>query len=95
MKLNPVAFGTALGGAMAILFLVCGIFAYTSPDLVVSISKSIVHGLDISPLVPAAKPEFVARSFLTGWVFLSLFAWLFGWLGGNIYNLSNRGRSPA
>lgn len=95
MKINPVAFGNALGGAMAILFLVCGIFAYTSPDLVVSISQSIVHGLDISPLIPSAKPPFVVGSFFIGWVFMSLSAWLFVWLGGNIYNLSNRGRSPA
>ena len=92
MKLNPIAFGNALGAAMALLFLACGIAAYLMPDLVMSTYKSIAHGLDISTLTPSKKPTFEAGSFISGLLFMTAFSWLFGWLSGTVYNASNRNR---
>jgi Ca2+/Na+ antiporter len=93
MKLNPIALGNALGAAMALLFLVCGLLVFLSPAVTMTVYKSIAHGLDVSSLAPASKPQFEAGTFCLGVVFMSASSWLFGWLSGTIYNASNRNRS--
>ncbi len=95
MKLNPIAMGNALGGATAILFAICAIFAYTSTDLVISLAKSFVHVLDLTPLIPTQKQPFDFGRFALGWAALGAYMWIFGWLFGTIYNASTRNREQG
>ncbi len=95
MKLHPTAIGNALGGAIAILFAICAIFAYTATDLVVSLAWSFVHVLDLTPLIPAQNQSFEFGRFALGWVSISAYVWIFGWLLGTIYNASVRGRETS
>lgn len=95
MKLNPRAMGNALGGATAILYAICAIFAYTATDFVISLSMSFVHILDLTPLIPAQKQSFVLGSFALGWVALSAIMWVFGWLLGTIYNATTNEKGQA
>jgi hypothetical protein len=94
MKLNPTAMGNALGGATAILYAICAIFAYSAPDFVISLAKSFVHVLDLSPLTKSLQPFDIGR-FAIGWIALSAYMWIFGWLFGTIYNASTKSRGTA
>lgn len=85
MRLNPVAMGNALGGATAILFAICAIIVYSARDFGVSIFKSIMHSIDVTPLTTDLKP-FDFGTFVLGWVSMTIFMWVFGWLLGKIYN---------
>jgi uncharacterized membrane protein (DUF485 family) len=91
--MNPVAMGNALGGAAAILFLACGLLAYMAPDLLIGLAQSFVHTLNLAPLT-AQKVPFDFGQFALGWVVLSAYLWIFGWLLGTIYN-ATRGREAA
>lgn len=94
MKLNSTAMGNALGGATAILYAICAIFTFAAPDLVISLAESFVHALDLSPLTKSLQPFDIGR-FAIGWVALSAYMWIFGWLFGTIYNASARNRESA
>ena len=87
MKLNPVAMGNALGGATAILFAICAIIVYSARDFGVSIFKSIMHSIDVTPLTTSPKP-FDFGMFALGWVAMTIFMWVFGWVLGTVYNAS-------
>lgn len=88
MKLKPVAMGNALGGATAILFAICATILYSARDLGVSFIKSLVHSIDTSGL--AANPQpFEFGRFALGWVGITIFMWVFGWLLGTVYNASS------
>lgn len=94
MKLNPVAMGNALGGATAILFAICAIIVYSAPDLGVSIFKSIMHSIDVTPLTTDPKP-FDFGTFARGWATMTIFMWVFGWVLGMVYNASAGGRDTS
>lgn len=95
MKLNPIKMGNALGGATAILFAICAVFAYAAPAALLYLARSFVHTLDLTPLVPATPPSFDVAGFVVGWAALSAYFWLFGWLVGTLYNAGASNRRAA
>lgn len=94
MKLNSVAMGNALGGATAILFAICAAILYSARDLGVSFIKSLVHSIDTSGLTANPQP-FEFGTFALGWVGITIFMWVFGWLLGTVYNASAGGRESS
>lgn len=94
MKINPIAMGNALGGATAILFALCAVLVSVARDASISFLKAIVHGIDLTPLTTTPK-AFDFGTFALGWVGMSIFLWIFGWLLGMIYNASIKGRGQA
>lgn len=94
MKMKPVAMGNALGGATAILFAICAIVLYSAREFGVSFIKSLFHSIGTSGL--AANPQpFEFGRFTLGWVGITIFMWIFGWLLGTIYNVSAGGREAS
>lgn len=50
MKLSPVQFGLALGGAFAVLYAACAvILSLVSQDAAMRIFNAFLHGVDVSP----------------------------------------------
>ncbi len=90
MKLNPIRLANAVGGATAILFPLCALVAYTARDFLITVFKSMVHSIDVTPLTSAPAPPFEIGTFVLGWVAISVYLWLAGWIGGLIYNAGLR-----
>jgi hypothetical protein len=94
MKLNPIAMGNALGGATAILFAICAVFVSVAREASITFLKAIVHGVDLTPLTTTPK-AFDFGTFALGWVGMSIFLWIFGWLLGTIYIASTKNGGKA
>ncbi|MFY9235011.1 MAG: DUF5676 family membrane protein [Fimbriimonadaceae bacterium] len=95
MRLNPVGMANALSGATAIIFVVCAIIVNVAWSFAISTFKSIFHGINVDPIVPAALPEFNFGIFLQGLVALVVLMWLFGLFLGLIYNATAGGREAS
>lgn len=95
MKLNPRSFGMAAGCAAAIFYLGCMLLMhFASPEALVTFFNSLLHGLDIEPIL---RTEVGWALSLFGLINTFVLAWLFGALMAMIYNLASspRKRSPV
>jgi len=75
--------GLALGGTLAALYAGCVFIMFTAPrETVVEFTNSILHGLDIGPIIRWDMPMWEAgvgiiEIFILGWLFGALFALLY------------------
>lgn len=94
MKLSSIRIANAVALSQGILGALCAVVSYVSPDLVISVAKSLPHALDLTPLVPVKPLTFEAGSFFIGLVSWMATTWLAGWLFGIFYNLL-QAKEPA
>jgi hypothetical protein len=94
MKLNPIRLANAIGGATAILFPLCAVFAYTARDFLLKVFESMFHSIDVTPLTTNPGPPFELGRFVLGWAVVSAYVWFGGLIGGTIYNIGLRNGGP-
>ncbi len=84
------AAGFAFGAACGLLYIACATLMLIAPkELVIRFFNSIMHGLDVEPIVRWDMPWWEA---IIGVVEISILGWLFGALVASLYNLA-AGRS--
>ncbi|MDA0767295.1 MAG: DUF5676 family membrane protein [Verrucomicrobia bacterium] len=91
MTLNPKCLGLASGAAASLFYLGCILLMHaSSPDALVVFFNSILHGLDIGPIMLSEVSWSLS---LFGLVNTFVLSWLFGALVAVVYNLA--ARSPC
>ncbi len=87
-KLAPIPFGCAFGIASGFFYVGCVTFMLiTPPQCVVWISNSLLHGIDVQPIIRHSIPMSQALIGLTGTCLLGC---VFGYLTAVLYNFGVR-----
>lgn len=88
MKTNTISVpraGFALGGSLAVLYVGCVILMFTvSREVTVQFANSVLHGLDVDPIMRLDMPFWEA---CIGVVLIFILGWFFGALVASLYNL--------
>lgn len=80
--------GFALGSACGILYIACVFVMLTAPkEAVVRFFNSILHGLDVEPIMRWGMPWWEAA---IGAVEFTILGWLFGAIIAALYNLGSK-----
>lgn len=82
MKVN--AFANAAAGVTAGIYVVCLVVSYVAPDLLISLSSSWIHAINIEGL--RTNAEVSLGTAIWGLVSSSAFAWLAGYAFAYLYN---------
>lgn len=84
-RIEPWRAGLAFGGAMALFYAGCVFVMLTVPqESVVRFFNSILHGLDVAPIMRWDMPWWEA---VLGALEICVLGWLFGALVAVLYNL--------
>lgn len=82
-------YGAALALTVGLLYIACALLAVVMPDAIPRIVTVVVHGLNIGGLTgPTAPPR--AGTMVVGLVYVSLYAFVAGWLFGAVRNAMAR-----
>lgn len=80
------AAGFAFGAACGLLYIACALLMLVAPkEAVVRFSNSVLHGLNVEPIIRWDMPWWEAG---IGVVELTILGWLFGSLVAALYNLA-------
>ncbi|MFZ5657292.1 MAG: DUF5676 family membrane protein [Pseudomonadota bacterium] len=85
-------YGAALSLTAGVLYIACAIVAMLVPDAIARALTTVVHGLNIGGLtsqVPSTSIDAVGM----GLVYVTVYAFVAGWLFGVVHNSLARGRS--
>ena len=83
MRLNQMGLANALAAATAVAWVICTAFVVIFPQLSLSLTRDMIHGLDLEAL---GSWQINLGNFISGMVSLSASAWVFGWLVAWFYN---------
>jgi hypothetical protein len=90
MALDIKKYGLAWGSACAILYLGCVIvMAVAGREGTVFLFNSLLHGLDVSPVIRMSMP---VSEMVTGLIEIFIVGWLFGATIASIYNYCLKGK---
>ncbi|MBI4990778.1 hypothetical protein HZB96_01660 [Candidatus Gottesmanbacteria bacterium] len=85
MKHDPKATANALAVVVVSFSLVCAVLAIWAPDLLLSISQSWTHRLDMSLVWMDKAPDL--PTIVWGLITVSATAWVTGYAFAHVYNL--------
>jgi hypothetical protein len=86
--LSVTRLGFALGASTALLYLACMVITMTAPKpFVIHFFNSILHGVDVAPIMRWAMPWW---EMVVGVLEVFILGWLFGALLAVLYNVGTR-----
>lgn len=86
--LNTKAVSLSFAITMVILYLLCALFVYISPQAFLAFLNNWAHGMDLTMIV-SPRP-FTFTSFIIGLVSIFIASLVFGYLFSAIYNALSR-----
>ena len=87
-RLNTKAFGFALGTASAVAYAACVFVMLTTPkDVVIRFFNSLMHGVDVTPIMRWEMPWW---EMFVGVTEIFILGWLWGALVAVLYNLATK-----
>ena len=81
-KLNAIKVANSLAVTTAIVYLVCIIAVWITPEITTTIGNYLLHGVDVSRLVEARTFSYSLISLIIG----TIVGWLTGALFATVYN---------
>ncbi|KKQ21285.1 hypothetical protein A2999_00735 [Candidatus Wolfebacteria bacterium RIFCSPLOWO2_01_FULL_38_11] len=84
MEFNKQKFSLAASGTMGIIYLVCAIFSYFWPDLVIKVFGYLVHAVNLEKFVGGAQMTFTG--FIIGLIQILVYSYIFSWIFVSLYN---------
>ncbi|OGD73632.1 hypothetical protein A3K29_05950 [Candidatus Collierbacteria bacterium RIFOXYB2_FULL_46_14] len=83
MKHDPIVTGHAAGATTAIVYTVCRLLVGLFPDWMYSMGQSWFHGIALQKL---ENTNLTLGSFFSGFISVTISAWLVGFLFASMYN---------
>lgn len=81
--LKEIPFAKALALVSGAGWVVCFLFVALFPGFSLTLSRNLMHGLDISVL---GNWQLTVNNFISGLVVMIISGWLFGWVLAWVYN---------
>ncbi len=90
MKIDAHKLGVTGAATSAILYTVCSIWMYFSPDSMLNMSAALFHLTSFGPLAPFF--EINAQVFVSGMVQTAVYSYIYAYLFAYVYNYMGKKR---